>query len=193
MKAREQTKTTKICQSCRNENRARLRDGRAPSKLWTCRNCGKATCGHFCGNKVLDRQYRMATCGSCRLSQGSLIAPSGAEESERDAELLQGEPNTMSETTTDTRRVYQCQRCGRLPRIGEVLTTFQAFRPVGFGPAGGTYEVTDRTFAVCRNCTDEAFADNSKYPAERKPCNRSRWGIDALCPDCGRANSDHRD
>jgi hypothetical protein len=98
----------------------------------------------------------------------------------------------MPETTTAPRAVYQCQSCGCLPgKHG--LVTFRAFAPADFGPSGGTYELTERTFATCRDCAIALYAEGSKYPAERKPCNRSRWGIDALCPDCGRANSDHRD
>lgn len=30
---------------------------------WTCRDCGRQVCAHYCGNKVGSA----ATCGTCRL------------------------------------------------------------------------------------------------------------------------------
>jgi hypothetical protein len=44
----------KRCLCCKRESRA----------TWKCRDCGRETCEHFCGNKSDDGT---ATCGGCRI------------------------------------------------------------------------------------------------------------------------------
>ena len=58
---RAKTRAALFCPDCAR----RKRGG------WACRDCGKMTCGHYCGAK--DATLGVATCGSCLIKNARLV------------------------------------------------------------------------------------------------------------------------
>jgi hypothetical protein len=54
--------TIKRCHNCT------AKGARKAAPLFTCRDCDRQVCEHFCGNKV----GKLATCGSCKIKSSVL-------------------------------------------------------------------------------------------------------------------------